>query len=188
MADLVPFNSVKVFLGLPDNDTGSEVITLQMIAGLVSDRFSTYVGYQLLTHITTEIKTPDGNDIFLNEKPIQSIMSFRFGYDYDWDSQPEVRPDEYYLDAQNGIIFMKATPLGMYRNCVRVSYVAGYTQSNMPDSIRRAYYAQVRHEWMNKNQFGHTKITNNDGGSVDVVGFNLLPDVRYTLDQYRRLV
>ena len=55
MADLVPFNSVKVFLGLPDNDTGGEVITLQMIAGLVSDRFSTYVGYQLLTHITTEI-------------------------------------------------------------------------------------------------------------------------------------
>lgn len=187
MAELVPFNSVRIFLGLPDNETDSETIILQMLASQVTDRFYTYVGYPLLTGTATEIKDIDGKALFLDRKPLQSISSLRFSYYYDWDNESEVDTDDYYVDYSNAIIYFKTYNPYPRKDYVRVTYTAGYTTSNLPDSIRRAYMAQLRHEWMNKNQFGHASITTRDGASVDVIGFDLLPDVKHTLEQYRRL-
>lgn len=101
---------------------------------------------------------------------------------------------EYVLTEESGLVrlfFDVAHWPGAIKAVVTGGYVAaggtpGAGQAAIPDDLARAVMRQCVFEWKNRSEFGRQSI-GMQGTSVSLAEFELLPEVKRTLDSYRRI-
>lgn len=105
-----------------------------------------------------------------------------------------VANEDYVLNEETGLVRLLVDticwPLA-FKAVVAGGYVAaGGTptagQSAIPEAITRAALQQCEFEWKNHGAFGISSASL-QGQSVSVNAFDLLPDVKATLENYRRI-
>ena len=72
---------------------------------------------------------------------------------------------------------------GKERRAIKVVYVVGF--STIPEDIKHAAGLQVSHWFQGRDHVGRTNV-NQGGGSVAVMGLDLLPEVKQALAPYRQ--
>lgn len=104
--------------------------------------------------------------------------------------------DEHYIfNAANGHVYLSIDTCQRIPLTIKAIVTGGYVpagttpgtgQTAIPEDIARAVLQQCEFEWKNHSEFGRQSISL-QGQSVSVAEYNLLPEVKATLNSYRRI-
>lgn len=180
---IVTTTDFKTFVGI--TDTSSDTV-LTYIAEGVTKRFHGYCGRTWATATgISEIHDAGPDGVVVRRGPIIEIGSVWVSVAGTWDNSTLLSSDYYESDSGGDVIWWRNyTPPEASRG-VRVTYTGGY--SEIPEDVQMAFIRQVDHEFNHGDQFGLKRQTDPTGNSVDLVGYNLLPEVRAILDHHRRI-
>jgi uncharacterized phiE125 gp8 family phage protein len=189
--DIITVVEAKAYL----NEAGSSFDTiLQTLITAISTMFDRYArsGNSLVkaTDTTLKLHGTGRPTLLLPRWPVVSIASIKEN-----DTTLVEGDDEDYVidsnigavDRMNGGTWSKGT-----QNIILTSFVAGYVASgtgqNMPEDLRLACMKQVAYELQQykRKDWGETSRSLPDG-SYQRVASGLLPEVKQTLDHYRRI-
>ena len=127
-----------------------------------------------------------GDTLQLRVVPANTITSLHVDIDREYGSDELVDSSDYELFTDSGLLILKTdSDQGSFTKgyrSVKVVYTAGFT--SIPDSIVHACGIQVNHWYLNRDTIGKSKITQN-ANTIDVVGLQLLPEVKEALAPYR---
>ena len=172
---IAPLPDLRDWLKIPDP---SEDDFLTELAEGVEGRFERHMDLLLdMTDRTVRLRIFNGW-VLLPDFPVSSIHGISRAVD-----GQAIPASKYRLDSEVGKIWFS----DIIGGDVDVHYETGWDWTTLPRSIRRAYLAQVRHEYTARDQMSLKRIGDASGDSVDVIGFELLPDVRETLDLFKRV-
>ena len=92
----------------------------------------------------TEYFDGGGRDLQLHQIPNCDITDVYEDSDWNWDSGDERDSDDYYVDADFGVLTLTRNGTWLHSpRAVRVRYTGGYTNtSNVPDDLKEACLAQ----------------------------------------------
>jgi len=191
--DLTTKARIKALRGITNTDS-DDLIDL-LIAG-VSARFEAVLGRHVLDDNYTETYeiVKAGKVIWLRAYPVDSIDSIAYTAEpNDGTASSLTADEEYYLDAEAGIIRLRFSPTPYDPGYVKITYNGGMAPNvtafiaNYPE-IAAACDTQVTHEMNRRNSPG-SNITTRDGktdfGSPEL---NLLRGVREVLGTFARTV
>lgn len=123
--------------------------------------------------------------IHLETHPVTTVTQVYYDPKRAFTSDTLLGTDEWMLNKNAGLLYI-SKPLGRYPQSIRVQYTSGYI--NVPDDWKRLFLAQLQHEWQNRDKMGIKTITDSVGGSVSMVGYELLPQVAKTIKTFSRVV
>lgn len=177
--------------------TGSaEDATLEKFVDRVDASIARYLGFPLNTEglFTLESKSyvlyldGMGSDrLHLPLRPVSAIASIIDDPDLDYsDSSDLVPASDYVLYGDEGLVILKADSThGIFSSTprsVKVSLTAGFP--SMPHELKQAIGLQVAHVFQGRDHVGRTEVSQG-GGSIDVLGLGLLPEVKELVAPWR---
>lgn len=191
---LAPLADLKTWLNL----TGTtEDALLRLILEGVSAAAQTYCRRELLAADRTEYYDGGGKTLILRAYPIIYVTRVSESIDSDWDDEdPLTENADYLCVAETGELVRLATLWLPGRRTVEVQYRGGYADPEssdpgsddpaIPADLQRAVLLQARFEYLRRDRPGQTQTTSPMGGATYEKAVELLPEVRRTLDLYRR--
>ena len=139
------------------------------------------------TTITLYLDGPGGQELHVPYGPILSVTSIHDSDDRSYSSADLVAASDYEVYGDEFLIRLKDDSLhgfwGKERRAIKVVYVVGF--STIPEDIKHAAGLQVSHWFQGRDHVGRTNV-NQGGGSVAVMGLDLLPEVKQALAPYRQ--
>lgn len=184
---LTDLDTIKQYLEI-ETTNYDELLT--QIADYVQGRIEQFIQYPIMEAIGVVYVTDSlgGERLFLPRIPVTSVTSVFFNTASNFsDAKDEIDSEKYRVDSDLGVIeFLPGNEPARSSQSIQVTYDSGFADGMVPDDLLRAYLAQIRHEFQERHQMGKESIS--DGSStIRVVGFRLLPDVKETLDLWRRM-
>lgn len=132
--------------------------------------------------------------VLLRRYPVASLDGVDIQNRDTWD--PLTLADlDYTLDAESGVL-QWATPLGGPDGIARVTYTGGYVlpgdeitagQIALPADLEVACLELVANWYQRRDQLGLTSVSAGGGSATQIVGLNLLPLVKESIEPYRRM-
>ena len=139
------------------------------------------------TTITLYLDGPGGQELRLPYGPILSVTSIHDSDDRLYSSADLVAASDYEVYGDEFLIRLKDDSSHGYwsttRRAIKVAAVIGF--STIPEDIKHAAGLQVAHSFQGRDHVGRTNI-NQGGGSIAVMGLELLPEVKQALAPYRQ--
>jgi len=182
---LAPMPLLRSFIGITDQ---VEDKFIEQIAAGVTGRFQQFCCRDFFrSATTTEYHDADGTECFVvDAPPIVGITDIWVSGDATWDATTVIDDDYYEYDADTGVVFWRNySPPTEGLRAIRIVYTSGWELKAMPEALIRAFLAQVRHEYRQKDNMAVHRITDAYGNASEPIGFELLPEVRDTLNMYR---
>jgi len=189
----VDFTDLKLEMGIAKIEHGDEEI-LNWLATMIVEMWDDLTNRTwATTAYTAEIHSTNGNQsIFSTDNyPITAIADI-------WDDPNWEYPDsdkldastyDFSYDAGSGMIYSDTLFLKGPRN-IKISYTAGYTDTNVPKWLKQLLIRQACHWFHQRNEQTWHRASKAlpDGGVVtfNTLKANLLPDFMYFADFHRR--
>ncbi len=204
---LTSLNNAKLFLGIVDAagdvDTAKTVHDglITLIIQQVSARIETYLDRLLKAEERTVYYDSGPDTFFLQAYPID--IEETFTVTLDGVAQVLTTDDidgDFNLYAVEGKIFFPCGTGGISPQALKIVYTGGYAEDPIaegedtgvlavPDDLARACLMQVMFDFRRRNDLGLSSVSMPDGSvSVAQGPSGLLPEVRYILKSFRRLV
>ncbi len=183
---LVSLSDAKYYIGI--TSTTEDVIIEEIING-VSSAFNSYTQRKLA--VTDYDIYLDGNKkpiLFLPAWPIISVSSVIE------DGTTLTEDDDFKVYYDLGFLYRVDDNWSEGKKNIRVQFAAGYdclgTSPTLPHDIKLACLKQVAFEYKKyKNKdWGEQSRTYPDGSITKSTNSNLLPEVEWVLDKYKRIV
>lgn len=185
---------------LGESTTDNDVTINRIISGLEAI-FDNYTMRKLLLNAVDETLNwtgGGGQRIILPRYPIVSITSIKEASDYDFENTDALVEDtDFRVKYDDGIIYRINGKWHTQEDCIEIKYRGGFVSAGqlpeadetaMPNDLREAAIEQASFIFKRRNDPG---VTSNSalGGSINIEpAMNLLPLVKQTLDNYKRLV
>ena len=180
---LISLATLKGYLGISDN---TEDATLTTLIEQVSSQFQTYLDRKLELIERTQY-FESGAVLVLSEHPVNLIAAFTLTI---YDSALTINND-YYVDADKGIITLLIAQITSYPRKIKVIYTAGYDATNgvlnVPDDIKYACTKQCAQELARKKTGGVSQLSLESGSVTYEQSSGFLKDIKEILDRYRRV-
>lgn len=139
------------------------------------------------TTITLYLDGPGGQELRLPYGPVLSITSIHDSDDRLYSSADLVAASDYELYGDESLVRLKDTSShgywGTERRAIKVAAVIGF--ATIPEDIKHAAGLQVAHWFQGRDHVGRKSVSQG-GGSITVMGLELLPEVRQALNPYRQ--
>ena len=205
LPDLTTFatlTQVKAFIPIT---TVNDDVILKQLLDFTTHMIQDYVGYNVIQGTYTEYLSTDGKsgEIFVNQPPIISITHLYDDPDRVYGSDTELVENTDFViidrgDTKNaGII--KLVDGGLFTkgvNNIKITYVGGFSEANMPNSFRQAQIEYVTYLFENRGQrlgvlsykIGSYSVTYKDDNSRlgrPTSAFEIPGSIRALLDVYR---
>ncbi len=137
--------------------------------------------------ITLYMDGPGGQELRLPYAPVLSITSIHDSDDRLYSSADLVAASDYELYGDESLIRLTDTSSHGFwsttRRAIKVAAVIGF--STIPEDIKHAAGLQVAHWFQGRDHVGRKSVSQG-GGSITVMGLELLPEVRQALNPYRQ--
>ena len=149
-----------------------------------------------------------GKEIHLEYYPVVSTTSVKIASDWDWTGADALDSDvDYRLKAEKGVVYYTTSygwpwePADMQGNFpegidnLQIIYKGGYTEPSdavgagetaLPFEIRYAAVDQVIYFYNQRDTIGKTSVSSEGRSMTKTNPYDLLPNVRRVLQQYRR--
>ena len=189
---------VKDRLGLSGTD--NDVLINRIISGLEAT-FDNETMRQLLLNAVDETLNwtgSGGKRIILPRYPIVSITSIKESVDYDFDNTDALVEDtDYRVKYDDGIIYRINGKWLTQEDGIEIQYrggfvsagqTAGEDETPMPNDLREAAIQQASFILKRRNDIGLTAVSSQGGSINSFSAMDLLPLVRQTLDNNKRLI
>jgi len=180
MSTLISTDDLKTELEIEDNEHDP---LLQRIANAVEDLLDELTNRTFATGTRTEYYSTDDyvDTIFLKNRPVSSITTVHDDPDWDYGDGELVSSSNYTFDADEGVLYYDGYFFRGRRN-VKVVYVAGYSASTFPSSMKEILVRQAA-VWYKQaiSQDWATQMRVNPAGAGSVMigtklSKNLLPE------------
>lgn len=149
-------------------------------SGVMSIESGTYVEH---------LDGPGGIELQVTVKPLISVTSIYDDPDLEYtDAADLIAASDFTVYGHEGKVLLdyNATDASFsagYRH-IKITYVAGYTDSTMPNAIKHAACMQVAHWYNARAHIGKTNLSS-QGQTVALKTLELLPEVVKALQPYR---
>ncbi len=204
---LISRNNVKLYLGMVDALGDVDTTNVQhdglitLIIEQVSARIETYLDRLLKAEERIEYFDTGPGTFYLKAFPVDTDEALTVILDdIEQDLITDDEDGDFHLYAEEGkIVFPCGTGTGSNK-ALKVTYTGGYAEDPIvegedtgvlvvPDDLSRACLLQVVYDFRRRNDIGLSSISMPDGSvSVPQGPSGLLPEVRYILKSFRRLV
>jgi len=198
--NLCTLGQLKIRLGIAADDTGSDDLLNQIIAG-VSGALQGAAGcgrdLAMVTDLVETISAPEPrtSSVWTSARPIVSISEIKEALYGDFDAASALVENEgYQYKASAG----ELVRIGWWLRgvaTIRVTYTAGYVapgddagagETALPDEIVEAALIQCAFVWQKKDKLGMTAAAAAGGSASGFAPDKLLPGPRETMRGYRR--
>jgi uncharacterized phiE125 gp8 family phage protein len=180
---LITLSDLKTYLEI--TDTTFDTILNDLIEA-VSEEFETYTSRKFIqATYTDEYFDGDGTRIlWLPNWPIISVTSV---VENDV-TLTEGNEEDYIVYKEEGYLWRVGTVWAEGVKNIKITYTAGYLQSDIPKDLVLAVKKQVAFEWQKQKskRWGEQARTFPDG-SITFIISELLPDVQDILNRYKRM-
>ena len=189
---------VKDRLGLSGTD--NDVLINRIISGLEAT-FDNETMRQLLLNPVDETlywTGGGGQRIILPRYPICSITSIKESLDYDFDNTDALEEDtDYRAKYDDGIIYRINGKWLTQEDGIEIKYRGGFVSAGqtpgedetpMANDLREAAIQQASFIFKRRNDIGLTAVSSQGGSINSFSAMDLLPLVRQTLDNNKRLI
>lgn len=132
----------------------------------ISSKAVSVVGRPILFGTFTDVLDGLGScRLYLPVVPVASVESIVIDNLRVFDGEPITG---YYLDGQGGVVTRNDGIFPSGSNNVKVVYAAGYTQSTLPEEVKKACLEAIQTAWnrQNDNSYGVTSRSDPNGVSV----------------------
>jgi len=190
---------VRDRLGKATADTEDDSTLNRIILGIGS-MFDSYTKRSLILNAAdvTEYYTGCGSQLQINRYPVVSITSIKEAVDYDFDSATALTANSGYRlinSGKNGVVSRMYTNWFDTPDSIQVIYKGGYCSAGqtpgsgeyaMPADLREAAIEQATFLFKRKDDIGLAGVSFEGGSMSKFSAIDLLPNVKKTLDRYRR--
>jgi len=191
---LIDKDDINVELNKDDDNIDRDAL-LDALCDAVQSIFEDLSNRVLTSATFTEYHSCDRycNKLFLKNYPIASITTIHDDPDWDYASGSLISSDDYTFNSLSGTVHYNGY---FYQgsNSVKVVYIAGYSVTTLPKSIKETMIRQVSHwfEQAKNSSWAISSQTDPTGGS-SIQAFtqlkdNLLPDFVLIASKYARKV
>lgn len=131
---------------------------------------------------------PSGRELVLDVWPVTAITSIEDDPTLTWNGTEYLVASADYtlIEGASGRLLLKNTAThaawSEVEGALKVAFTAGWV--TVPDAVKEACGFQVAHVWKDRPAIGASSVSQ-EGGSVQLHGFDLLPEVRTILEPYR---
>lgn len=124
----------------------------------------------------TEYYSSDGNtkEIYLKNYPVVSITTIHDDPDWEWNSDDLIASTDYTFDTNTGVVYLDG-PFLKGRNSIRVIYVAGYSDDDVPDWLKQILVRQVCH-WYKQGDRARWDLSSKNTPDGSTTAYKLLVD------------
>ena len=136
MADLCTIEDLEIYLGIDINDDPSDLNDTydkySYLITAVSAEIESICGRKFTLDSYTETYDIDGSRINLNQYPINSITSVKYGSPFGGTDRTTIETDNYTTDNDSGILILNLR-FSRAQQYINVTYDAGFDQ--IPDDL-----------------------------------------------------
>jgi len=197
---LTSLATVKAFLEIESDKTTYDSLIVTIIKQ-ISDRIQTFLNRKLVKEERTQYFQAGRTNYFLNAYPIDSTASMTIVVD----ETTQTANDDYWTWSDNGIIQFDYATSYIEPRQISVTYTGGYEITDtavgmsgispitetvlvvVPDSIAYACMLQSAFVFRRRKDVGISSMSLPDGSFNTLFAADLLPEVRNTLKQYRKI-
>lgn len=178
MGDLSTVASCKEHLGISGTTFDAVIGTLLTRASAWIER---YCGRTFASTAYTQDYDGDGTDtLILRQYPIVSVTTIHDDQERDFASATLIDADDYYVDADKGMVKLIAGRFSRGRGNVRVVYTAGH--ATVPAAVALAA-VELTAFWFNRRRSAGRASESLGGLSVSHLG-DVPGDIKTMLDEY----
>lgn len=134
----------------------------------------------------------EGQKVFMVDNfPITAITDIWDDPTWEYEDGDKLESDDYTYDSEAGIVYADS-PFMEGQNNIKITYTAGYTNSNFPASLKRILIRQAAH-WFKQAMDQRWDLASKDlpGGAgakkYNTLKSNYLPDFERAIERNRRL-
>jgi hypothetical protein len=197
---LTSLSAVKAFLEIDSDKTNYDSL-LVIIIKQVSDRIQMFLNRKLAKEERTQYFTAGRKTYFLDSFPIDTAASFTVSLD----TTVKTINDDYWLWPHSGTIEFNFPPPHIQPRQLSVTYTGGYASTDtavgiagistitetvlltVPDSMSYACMLQSAFMFRRRKDIGISSISLPDGSFNTLYAADLLPEVKNSLMQYRKV-
>ena len=187
MADLITLDELRSIYGFTIATGGKTSAMYEALIGAASSACMNFVGRDLALRDVVEFQDGNGHDRFLlDETPIVSVKSLSVDPLHRFYSP--LSENQYRVDPQTGIVTLYGIIVPAVKDCIRISYTAGYDP--IPDDIKAAVAdtIQMMARRLTGVAGGVTSRTMADGGTEQLETVAPTDYAKFLLRAYRRNV
>ena len=193
---LTSLATVKSFLDIDTDKTTYDSIIVTIIKH-VSDRIQTFLNRKLLKEERTQYFQAGRTNYFLDSYPIDSTASLTVVVD----ETTQTINDDYWVWYDSGTLQFDYATSYIEPKQISITYTGGYAATEtsigvgstetvlltVPDSLSYACIMQSAFTFRRRKDVGVSSLSMPDGSVNTMFAADLLPEVRHTLMQHRKL-
>ncbi|MBI9095579.1 MAG: hypothetical protein JEY71_11915 [Sphaerochaeta sp.] len=187
MADLITLDELRTIYGFTITSGGKTEAMYGALVRSASQACMNFVGRDLSLRESVEFQDGNGHDRFLlDNTPVVSIQSLSVDPLHRFESV--LASDEYRFDSATGIVTLYGISVPAVKDCIRISYTAGYDP--IPDDVKAAVAdtVQMMARRITGVSGGVTARTMADGGTEQLETVAPTDYAKFLLRAYRRNV
>jgi len=187
MADLITLDELRSIYGFTIAVGGKTEAMYEALIGAASSACMNFVGRDLALRDVVEFQDGNGHDRFiLDNTPVLSVTSISVDPMHRFDTP--LSENQYRVDPQTGIVTLYGLRVPAVKDCIRISYKAGYDA--IPDDVKAAVAdtIQMMARRITGVSGGVTSRTMADGGTEQLETVAPTDYAKFLLRAYRRNV